>query len=49
MEGIRTLGENENDKYFEILEVDTIKQGEMKEKVRKVFMSEECENLSKPS
>ena len=30
--GIRTMGEKENCKYLRILEVDTIKQAEMKEK-----------------
>ena len=33
--GIRMLGEKENYKYLEILEMDTIKQAEMKEKIRK--------------
>ena len=34
-EKIRTLGKKENYKYLGILEVDTIKQAEMKEKIRK--------------
>ena len=46
MKSIRTLGENENNKYKGILEVDTIKQTEMKEKVRKKT-SEEQEDFSK--
>ena len=32
---IRTLGERENLKYLEIVEADTIKQAEMKGKIRK--------------
>ena len=35
---IRTLGEKETYKYFSILEVDTIKQVEMKEKVQKEYL-----------
>ena len=34
-ERIRTLGEKENYRYLGILEVDTIKQVDMKEKIRK--------------
>ena len=34
-ENTRTLGEKENNKYLEILETDTIKQTEMKEKIKK--------------
>ena len=34
-ERIRTLGEKENYKYLPILKEDTIKQVEMKEKIRK--------------
>ena len=32
------LGEKENYKYLEILEVDTIKQAEMKKKIRKEYL-----------
>ena len=35
---IRTLGENETYKYLGILEADTIKQGEMKDKIRKEYL-----------
>ena len=35
---IRTLGENETYKYLGILEVDTIKQVEMKDKIRKEYL-----------
>ena len=35
---IRTLGENENYKYLGILEADTIKQVEMKDKIRKEYL-----------
>ena len=41
---IRTLGEKEIYKYSEILEADTIKQTEMKEKNLKKGISEEPEN-----
>ena len=34
----RTLGEKENYKYLEILEADTIKQVNMKEKIRKKYL-----------
>ena len=34
---IRTLGENETYKYLGILEADTIKQVEMKDKIRKEY------------
>ena len=40
---IRTLGENETYKYLGILEVDTIKQVEMKDKI----ISGERENYSR--
>ena len=36
---IRTLGENETYKYLGILEADTIKQVEMKGKIRKEYLS----------
>ena len=35
---IRTLGEEETDKYLGILEADTIKQVEMKDKIRKEYL-----------
>ena len=35
---IRTLGENETDKYVGILEADTIKQMEMKDKIQKEYL-----------
>ena len=35
---IRTLGENETYKYLGILEADTIKQGEMKDKIQKEYL-----------
>ena len=35
---IRTLGEGETDKYLLILEADTIKQVEMKEKLEKSIL-----------
>ena len=35
---IRTFGENETYKYLGILEVDTIKQVEMKDKIRKKYL-----------
>ena len=35
---IRTLGENETYKYLGILEADTIKQVEMKEKIKKEYL-----------
>ena len=35
---IRTLRENETYKYFGILEADTIKQVEMKDKIRKEYL-----------
>ena len=35
---IRTLGENETYKYLGILEADTIKQVEMKDKIRKEYL-----------
>ena len=34
---IKTFGEKETYKYLDILEVDTIKQVEMKEKIKKYF------------
>ena len=39
-EKIRTLGETETHKYLGILETDTIKQVEMKEKIRKFILGE---------
>ena len=35
----RTLGENKTYKYLGILEADTIKQVEMKEKIQKEYLS----------
>ena len=35
---IRTLGENETYKYLRILEADTIKQVEMKDKIQKEYL-----------
>ena len=35
---IRTLGENETNKYLGILEADTIKQMEMKDKIQKEYL-----------
>ena len=35
---IRTLGENETYKYLDILETDTIKQVEMKDKIQKEYL-----------
>ena len=37
-EKIRTLGEKETYKYLGILEVDTIKQAEMKEKTKEEYL-----------
>ena len=37
-EKIRTLGEKETYKYLRILEADTIKQVEMKEKIKKEYL-----------
>ena len=37
-EKIRTLGEKETYKYLGILEADTIKQAEMKEKIKKEYL-----------
>ena len=37
---IRTLGEKETYKYLAILEADTLKQVEMKEKIRKNILGE---------
>ena len=49
-ESMRTLGEKKNYKYFRILEADTIKQAEMKEKKKKEkSASGEKENVSKPN
>ena len=42
-----TLGEKETYKYLGILEADTIKQVEMKEKKIKKSISEEPENYSR--
>ena len=47
-ERIRTLGEKETYKYLGILEMDTIKQEEMKEKHKK-SIKDERENFMKPS
>ena len=46
-EVIRTLGEKETYKYLGILEADTIKQQEMKERKKKNSISEEPENYSR--
>ena len=35
---IRTLGEKETNKYLGILETDTVKQVEMKEKIQKEYL-----------
>ena len=35
---MRTLGENQTYKYLGILEVDSIKQKEMKEKIHKEYL-----------
>ena len=35
---IKTLGEEETNKYLGILEADTIKQVEMKDKIRKEYL-----------
>ena len=35
---IRTLGENETNKYLYILEADTIKQVELKDKIQKEYL-----------
>ena len=43
---IKTLAENETYKYLGILEADTIKQAEMKEKIQK-NISGELENYSR--
>ena len=43
---IKTLGEKDTYKYLGILEADTIKQQEMKEKKLKMSISEETENYS---
>ena len=40
-EKIRTLGEKETYKYLAILEADTIKQVEMKEKIKRVSQKNE--------
>ena len=47
-ENIRSLEGKENYKYLEILEADTIKQTEIREKIRKNTL-EEQENFSKLS
>ena len=44
---IRTLGEKETYKYLGILEDDTIKQAEMKDKIQKKKISSELENYSR--
>ena len=43
---IKTLAENKTYKYLGILEADTVKLGEMKEKIRK-NISAELENYSR--
>ena len=43
---IRTLGEKETYKYLGVLEADTLKQVEMKEKILKRSISKEPENYS---
>ena len=45
-DNIRTLGENETYKYWGILEADTIKQLEMKDKIQKEYLREP-ENYSR--
>ena len=37
-DSIRTFGENETYKYLRILEADTIKQAEMKDKIQKEYV-----------
>ena len=44
---IRTLGKKETYKYWSILEADTIKQMEMKEKKLRKNISEELESYSR--
>ena len=44
---IRTLEENETYKYLCILEADTIKQVQMKDTIRKEYLSGERENYSR--
>ena len=39
---IKVLGEKENYKYLGILEADTIKQAEMKEKISKEYETKLC-------
>ena len=47
---IRTLGENETYKYLVILETDTIKQVQMKDKIRKEYIRKTRKVLeTKPS
>ena len=48
---IRTLGENETYKYLGILEADTIKQVEMKDKIRKNISGEleKCSGQNSPA
>ena len=46
---IRTFGEKETNKYLEILEVDTIKHAEIREKIKKRNTSGKRENYSKPN
>ena len=48
-ERIRTLEEKENYKYLGILEANTIKQGEMKEKNKKRVHQTNMKNFLKPS
>ena len=44
---IRTLGEKETYKYLSILEADTIKQVEMKDKVLKEYLRRTKKNYSR--
>ena len=46
-EKIRTLGEKETSKYLETLEADTIKQVEMKEKIKKACLRKTRKPLEK--
>ena len=46
-EKIRTLGEKETYKYFGILEADTIKQVEMKDKIQKEYLKRTKKLLNK--
>ena len=48
-ERIRAFGEEENYKYWEILEVDISKQADMKDEKWEKSTSEEQENFPKPN